>query len=572
MNATRRNLLSLAAAFVAGAVTASGFGLYLVTAHPHFASRVVAKLQRSLDFSSGDSSSPPPAALPADVFVRVDVSGEATPISPLIYGVAFADPSFLKELGATVNRWGGNATSTFNWDAGNADNAGRDWQFRNQGGSGNAADQFISQSLGAGAQPLMTIPTIGWVAKNADNNTMALGVPNQGGPPVAPGADAIAGYDPRGNRARTSVPSMPTGSGDVASGPNPSAPVVYQDAWVRYLTSKFGAGPAGVSYFEMDNEPDLWWISHTDVRPAEMGYQDMVNEFTSYADAVKSVDPQANVMGPVVSGWTGYQFSALDRGADNFATHADRMAHGNLPFLLWWLKQVAAHDRTAGKRTLDYLDVHYYPQAQNVVSANSDPTTQALRIRSVRSLYDPTYTDESWIGQPVQLIPMLKNWIAQAYPGTKIAISEYNFGGQTDASGAVALAEALGVFGRDGVGMASYWTNPPRNSPAAAAFALYRNYDGHGGHFGDLSIPVSSTARQVDAFASRHSDTGEVDVVLANESLTDSTTVTLQTGGQYSAQQFVIHPGSGQITAETVDGGTLNLEPLSVRLVRLVRR
>jgi hypothetical protein len=498
-----------------------------------------------------------------------------SPISPLIYGVAFGDQAYLKELGATSNRWGGNATTTFNWDLNNADNAGRDWEFRNQGS--NTADSFISQSLAAGAQPVMTVPTIGWVAKNRDNNTMAIGVPNVGGPPVAPGSQAIAGYDPTANRARTSVPSLPTSKGPLAPGPDPSASVVYQDAWVHYLASKFGTGPKGVTYFEMDNEPDLWWITHTDVCPAEMGYDAMVKEFSTYADAVKSVDPSAKILGPVVSGWTSLQFSALDRGTDNFATHADRQAHGDVPFLKWWLQQIAQHDKALGKRTLDYLDVHYYPQAQNVaLSGGADPETQARRIRSVRGLYDPTYIDESWINQPVDLIPMLKAWVDKSYPGTGIAITEYNFGGEKDASGAVALAEVLGIFGREGVSMANYWAYPPPNTPSSAAFRLYRNFDGHGATFGDLSVPVSSARRQVAAYASRHSDGGEIDVVLANESLTQAATVQLQlTGsGNYKAQQYVIHPGASDISLETMDStsSTLNLEPLSVRLVRLTKQ
>src|SRR5207253_3059631 len=84
--------------------------------------------------------------------------------------------------------------------------------------------------------------------------------------------------------------------------------------------------------------------------------------------------------------------------------------------------------------------VHYYPQASGVDSPASDPATQQLRIRSTRSLDDPNYTDESWIGVPVNLIPRLKAWIADNYPGTKLAITEYRWGGEKDASGAVALA------------------------------------------------------------------------------------------------------------------------------------
>lgn len=572
-------LLAMAAAFVAGAISASVFGAYMTVAHPHFVSRVEAHLRNLEQSTTAAAAQPTVEPLLDGVLVRVDTLAAATPISPLIYGVAFADPAYAKELGATVNRWGGNSSSTFNWDNGHAWNAGRDWEFRNNNGgrSGNAVDTFISQSLGVGAQPLITVPTLGWVAKNDDNNTMAIGVPSNGGRPASPGSQSIAGYDPSANRARTSVPSLPTGGRVTATGPDPSAQVVYEDAWVHYLASKFGTGPSGVTYFEMDNEPDLWSYTHTDVHPVDTSYDEMVKEYTSYADAIKATDPSAKILGPVVSGWTSYQYSALDRGNDNFATHADRQAHGDVPFLEWWLGQIAQHDRSVGKRTLDYLDVHYYPQAPGVSAAHaSDPATQARRIRSVRSLYDPTYGDESWIAQPVDLIPMLKAWIDKEYPGTGIAISEYNFGGEYDASGAVSLAEVLGIYGRYGVAMANYWAYPPPNTPGAAAFRLYRNYDGKGSTFGNLSVPVASGSREIAAFASRHSDTGEIDVVLTNESLTQTATVQLQLSGlsSYKAQQYVIHPGSSDISLEALDSvaSTLSLEPLSVRLIKLIKQ
>jgi hypothetical protein len=569
-------LIPLVAGFMAGAIFATATGTYLLVAHPRFVSKVVAHLPK-IGLSSGTASASPTPELPLNgVLVRIDTMAPARPISPLIYGVSFADPAYVMLLGATVNRWGGNSASTFNWDNGHAWNSGRDWEFRNNNGgrNGNAVDTFIAQSLAAGAQPLITIPTIGWVAKNDDSNTKAVSVPSQGGPPSAPGSQAISGYDPTANRALTSVPSLPTKNGALASGPDPSATTVYQDEWVHYLTTKFGTGSKGVTYFAMDNEPDLWAWNHTDVHPVRTSYDEMLKQFTAYADAVKAVDPSSKILGPVVSGWTAYQYSGLDCGVDNYATHADRQAHGDTPLLEWWLQQVAAHDKKVGTRTLDYLDVHYYPQAPNVDSAHaSDPATQAKRIRSVRSLYDPTYGDESWIAQPVDLIPMLRAWIAKAYPGTGISISEYNFGGEYDASGAVTLAEVLGVYGREGVSMANYWPYPPQNTPGSAAFRLYRNYDGHGATFGDLSVPVTSGSRQVAVFASRHSDTGEVDLIVANESLTQTATVSLQVtdAASYKAQQFVIHPGSAEISPEALDSlsAPLSLEPLSVRLIRL---
>ncbi len=449
------------------------------------------------------------------VVAQIAISAPGHPISPYIYGVAGADPATLRALGATVNRWGGNPSSRFNWTLGYAWNAGRDWEFRNVNYGGSRASQsdlFVSEALAAGVTPLMTVPTIGWVAKDDDTANRSLDVPARGGPAVSP-AGAIAGYDPAANRARTSVPSFASRAEASAAGAGAGA--VYQDEWVRHLIGSFGA--RSIRYLAIDNEPDLWSATHTDVHPAEMSYDAMLANFLDYARAVKAQDPGALVLGPVVSGWTGYFYSALDRGTDNFATHADRHAHGEKAFLPWWLAQVARADRTRGARSLDLLDVHYYPQAAGVTSTRSDPETQALRIRSTRSLFDPAYSDESWIGEPVALIPRLKAWIDQNYPGTGLSLSEYSWGGANDPSGAVAEAEVLGIFGREGVDLACYWTYPKPDSFPGAAFRLYRNYDGRGAHLGDISLPAATNNRQVMSFAARDSRTGGLDVVLVNE-------------------------------------------------------
>ena len=49
---------------------------------------------------------------------------------------------------------------------------------------------------------------------------------------------------------------------------------------------------------------------------------------------------------------------------------------------------------------------------------------QLRRNRSTRSLWDPTYTDETWINDKVQLIPRLRSWVdTYYYPGAPIGIT-----------------------------------------------------------------------------------------------------------------------------------------------------
>ena len=203
------------------------------------------------------------------------------------------------------------------------------------------------------------MPTLGWVAKDTDNNHASVNVPD---------ANSEGNYDPAGNRSLTSVRSIARKNAPFTLAPTLAGGVVYQDEWINYLKTKFGsASHGGVQFFAMDNEPDLWDVTHTDVHPARMGYDDVLSNFLDYASAVKAVDPSAYVTGPVSWGWTGYNFSALDRGGDNYHTFADRTRHGGDPFLLWFLKGVHAHDVQAGKRTLDVLDVHYYPAGERPI-------------------------------------------------------------------------------------------------------------------------------------------------------------------------------------------------------------
>ncbi|MGH2515077.1 MAG: glycoside hydrolase family 44 protein, partial [Ktedonobacterales bacterium] len=115
------------------------------------------------------------------------------------------------------------------------------------------------------------------------------------------------------------------------------------------------------------------------------------------------MDSTAQVMAPGVFHWFTINYSPLDRGDDNYATHADFNRHGKVPFLNWWLQQIRQHDEKTGRRSLDLLDWHLYPQG-NIFSDDVSTAMAALRLRSTRILWDPTYVEESWIKQRMQAI------------------------------------------------------------------------------------------------------------------------------------------------------------------------
>lgn len=69
-------------------------------------------------------------------------------------------------------------------------------------------------------------------------------------------------------------------------------------------------------------------------------------------------------------------------------------------------------------------------------------------MQAPRALWDPTYTEDSWIGQwfsatALPLIPKLQGTIDKNYPGTKLAITEFDYGGRNHISGGIATADVL---------------------------------------------------------------------------------------------------------------------------------
>jgi hypothetical protein len=491
--------------------------------------------------------------------LTIDVSKRGPAISEYIYGVNVAyDTNYMKELRPRVNRWGGTQTIRYNWKKGNCFNAGNDWYFENLNYNYTSAadkepsgvvDQFIQRSKDANVPVLLTIPNIGWVAK--DDTSMPINVPKYGAPPIKPGSDITDfGYDPTANRLRTSVPAPARKGRPFEDPPDRSDPTAYQDEWVYHLKNRFGDSSKGYpQFYAMDNEPELWQYIERDIKPVQVGYDEMLKTFLDYATAIKDVDPTAMITAPTIWGWSNYFYSSLDRGTDNFKTLADFHAHGDIPFLIWYMQQIKKHDEQTGRRTLDVLDLHFFPQVDGVFYNDKlDADGRATRLRCIRSWWDKTYKDESWIADYIYFIPRFLGWIQQAYPGTKLAISEYNWGAENIMNGALAQAEILGIMGREGLYMGCRWAAPDYNAPPYHAFKMYSNFDSQGGWFGGTSVHASSTQYDIlSAYATEQSN-GDVLVMILNKSEQNALTpnIHLPHLGQREVTVYRYGPDIGQ--------------------------
>jgi hypothetical protein len=459
----------------------------------------------------------PPSAVTEIV---VDAGADRHPISPLIYGTAFADAAAIADLGLALNRAGGNSASLYDWRH-EARNAGRDWYFESLPIAADDPAQygtrFVATTRTGGAAAMLTVPMIGWSAKLAPDGGKAAGF-------------AISKYGPQAARDTDGFPDAGNGlrpGGDPITGNDPhdaasSTDLADRRAWLDSLVARWGrGGDGGVRFYAMDNEPSRWHDIHRDVHPVGLHADEMARAVIDTARMVKTADPTAQVVAPEEWGWNGYRYSGFDQqigDAHGYRDLPDRTREtGGLDLIPWLLTtwKAAGHP-------VDVVSVHYYPQGGEYREQGDDvsPAMQRLRNRSTRSLWDPTYTDESWIAEPVALIPRLRNWVDRYYDrGTPIAITEYDWGGERDMNGATAQADILGIFGREGLYMATRWATPARGTPTYLAMKLYRNYDSHGAGFGETSVAAHAPdPDDVVAFAALRRD-GALTIVAINKRL-----------------------------------------------------
>jgi hypothetical protein len=460
---------------------------------------------------------------PAPVTIAIDAAANRHPISPLIYGINFGTKATLDALRVPLNRTGGNSASAYNWRL-DARNAGKDWYFESlpvdpADINDQFNDRFVTLTQAAHAAPIVTIPMLGRVAKLGPNREKLASF-------------SIAKYGPQPNHDVDGFPDAgngmtPDNTPITGNDPNdstvPDEPAD-QRARVADLMQRFGgANAGGVRYYAMDNEPSLWHLIHRDEHPVGAHAREIANKVIAYSAAVKAVDPFARVLAPEEWGWQGYLYSGFDQqyaeahGLDHAPDR--RNETGGAAYVPWLLAQW----KKAG-HPVDIFSLHFYPQGGEYSEAGvTDNQNIALtRNRSTRDLWDANYKDPTWINSVVALIPMMRRWVdTYYYPGTPIAITEYNWGGDTLMNGATAQADILGIFGREGLDMATRWGTIDPSMPVFKAFSMYRNYDGKGAAFGAISVAAKAPDPDtVAAFAALRSQDGkDMTVMVINKQL-----------------------------------------------------
>jgi len=449
---------------------------------------------------------PPPAPTPPPPAPDVTITLTPTAthaISPWIYGMNFATGIANAPPLLTLDRAGGNRWTAYNWEN-NASNAGSDYLYESDNYLSSssvpaeAVRALIAADHAAGTASLVTVQMQGWVSAD------------EAGPVSTSNPPDTTRFKPVVFKKSTQTAAAFTTS------PPTSDNAVYMDEFAWALDQKFtgqgifAANAATPTFVQLDNEPELWNSTHLEIQGSTPISSDAyIAKTIALAKALKDQFPGMTVVGPAHYGFGGLyswqgELGATPSGANWFADK--------------YLAALKTASASYGRPLVDVYDFHWYSEARDpsgnritglTGTSLTDAQVQAI-AQSPRSLWDPGYSESSWIhdvlGGPIRLLPRLQAKIAASDPGMALGITEYNNGGCKHIAGTLAQADNLGIFGAQGVRAATYWPLGSDEPFCFAAFRAFRGFDGGSAVFGDTAVQAtSSNVQAVAAYASTDS-------------------------------------------------------------------
>lgn len=501
-----------------------------------------------------------PVAVPAAT-ASVTLGKPGHEISPHVLGVNWGPGKALRDLGAGGNRWGGNRSTKYNWKD-DLDSAGSDWFFLNDYGvepgtpeTSKSYYRFIKDTLDAKVPVNFTIPITPFIAKkHPTKGQRYCSYPTS----LYPKQERTDGQGCGNGRTPDKKPIW---GNDPNLGMTKNSPEL-QKEFVANLVKLFGrADRGGVAFYSLDNEPGLWMHTHRDSMPKGISVDDLVRMNVEYATAIKAADPSAKVI--AFGSWgpkelAGSNFDYFKPGVANpeqlpeEGSFQDQAKHGGDTQLVTFLKELKKAEAKAGKRLVDVVDIHWYPEvyAKNSLGRTErslsdvpyDPAFTPVQFEALREWWDPTFMPnkplESWTYDPDPkkdrlwrpyhpVIPALTKLIETNYPGTKLAINEYDTGSPEHFHGALLRAAALGIFMKEDLFMAQNWHQTGPAYPVYFAQKLYGNYDGQGSKVGGKALATSSSSPDLYAFGARRGAISTVVLVNRNRTVPLDVTVAL---------------------------------------------
>lgn len=392
--------------------------------------------------------------------VTVDADQDVRAISPYLYGrnnsFSSTDPNWtlpeadfvrLRDAGVRFFREsGGNNSTKYNWRRKLSSHP--DWYNNVYVNNWDQAAQAL-QTHFPDAQGMWAFPLLGYAAKtnsanfadwNYNQSQWWEGV-NQnlagGGMPNPRGAKALK-------------------EGDInlyLEKWNADSAVGILDHW--FGTGGLGLNPAGIRYWNMDNEPEIWSGTHDDVMPKQTTPRDFMQRYIETAKMARARFPGIKLVGPVTANeWQWYNWDGKPI-TENGKTY---------PWLEYFIKSVAEAQKSSGVRLLDVLDIHFYPgtqktaeivQLHRVFFDRDYIFPEANGVKTINGGYDNSLTREYIFGR-------CNDWLDQYLGpghGVTLALTETGIHDSANPSvTAVWYASTIGEFMKNSVEIFTPWT------------------------------------------------------------------------------------------------------------------
>lgn len=304
----------------------------------------------------------------AQVTITLDLSAEPHPVSPFLYGrnnslsddparpLSAADWTRLRDSGVAILREGGGNNSTkYNWRRKLTSHP--DWYNNVYPHDWDYAAQSLQQNL-PGVHGLWSFQLLGKAAKTSAANFNDWGYNN---------SQWWTGVNQ--NLAGGGIMNS-SGGGKATTDGNPD---LYLENWPADSTvlildhwfNKLGLQKNPLTYWNMDNEIEIWSGTHDDVMPVQETAENFMQRYFAVAKKARQLFPAIKLVGPVPANeWQWYNWQGgIVQGGKKYS------------WLEYFIKRIAEEQQASGVRLLDVLDIHFYPG-----STNSDDLVQYHRV------------------------------------------------------------------------------------------------------------------------------------------------------------------------------------------------
>jgi hypothetical protein len=311
--------------------------------------------------------------------------------------------------------------------------------------------------------------------------------------------------------------------------------VAILDKWFGTGGGKLGLTDTMFQYWNMDNEPEIWYSTHDDVMPTQLSAEAFMQRYFTVAQKARAKFPRIKLVGFVpCAEWFWY---AWTKESSNKITYKG----SEYTWVEYFIKRIGEHQDSTGIRLLDVIDLHTYLDASSV-----DELLQVHRV-----YYDTTYvypgangvklTSSSGWDESINkeyIFKRINDWLTNylgAGHGVKLGSTESGWDSFNQMPQALNYASTLGVFANEGVELYTPWYWSPSYWEVVHLFSKYSK---------NISVKSSSSDENyLSAYSTVSSDNDSMTVVLVNRYATSKgTQVTLSnfsvTNGLYTAYRL----------------------------------